>query len=301
MKECPKCHTLYEDNVTFCTKDGTPLQPASTIQNQPQEEPQKQPSQEKSKPAQKKKGKVWKTILITLGVLALVFFAVFNHMRNATSYLRTEPNSITASKAGGDCLIEIDYDGYIWSINHLPNWVEVSEKEQSFMLTVTPNKTGQSREGSITIQSGKQLAQVVIKQNGRATTIQTDQSYLEFDKYGGSKNIEVQTDGCGWSIKCPDWLKVTTNRKGIFVKCYENTDDYRTGAIYLSEDGVEKRISVVQGGLCNVCHGDGDATCGTCSGTGLFFYGGYSMRCPSCGGNGSFRCGTCGGSGRREK
>lgn len=291
MKECPKCHTQYDDNVVYCTNDGSLLQDVS--QNS------YSGTGQVSGAGSKKRG-VLKTVLIVLAVVLVVLGFLYNKVKNSATYLRTEPSLVTGPKVGGECTIEIDYDGYMWSINHKPNWVNIKEDENSFVVEVTPNTSGQSREGSITVQSGKQLAQVVVKQSGRATKIKTTQAYLKFDKRGGAESIGVETDGCGYEIECPDWLSVKNNSGGIRVTCPKNEDEYRTGFIYLKEDGVNSRISVVQSGKCNVCHGSGQANCGVCNGTGVFFFGGYSMRCSNCGGYGSFRCGSCGGSGERE-
>ena len=83
--------------------------------------------------------------------------------------------------------MEIDYDGYVWLINHKPEWVDIDENDNDFTIRVNPNQTGQAREGSITIQSGKQLAQVVIKQMGYATRIKASENTLNFHLQAGKK------------------------------------------------------------------------------------------------------------------
>lgn len=73
---------------------------------------------------------------------------------------------IKVVKAGGECKVDVDYDGYVWTINHKPDWVNIDERDEYFNITVMPNTTGQDRQGTITVQSGKRLAQVAIGQLG---------------------------------------------------------------------------------------------------------------------------------------
>ena len=208
MKKCPTCHAQYSDDIQFCVRDGSTLVPVGNTSPGTENPTSTSPS---TKP---NKGRnVLRTVLIVVAVLAVVFLAVSRHLNNAATYLRAEPNQITASKAGGEIVVDIDYDGYVWKINHKPDWVKVDEMDQSFSLTVQPNRTGQSREGSITVQGGKQLAQVIIRQNGMATKIQ---------EAGVSRSSPTATPGkpkarTGWTFGNPgktdcisNVLKMTT-------------------------------------------------------------------------------------------
>ena len=297
MKECPECHALYEDAVSFCTKDGTRLQPVET---KPETPPQPL-RQDAPKPPSKKNNNVWKTVLIVLGVVAVVLFAVFNHLRNAATYLRTEPALVTAPKAGGDCIIDIDSVGYMWSINHKPDWVKVDEMEKNFTLTVAPNKTGRPREGSITVQSGKLLAQVVIRQNGVATAIQASEKQFHFDKNGGEGSVQIITDGGDWQATGPEWLGIRkSGNDQLSIRCPDNDGDYRTGSVVVTEDNIRYTIDVIQSGYCNACHGNGEVDCIMCGGLGGSYYGLIYSQCFGCGGHGKVRCSYCGGNGYRE-
>ena len=192
------------------------------------------------------------------------------------------------------------YDGYVWIINHKPEWVDIDENDNAFTLKVKAYQTGQAREGSITIQSGKQLAQVVIKQMGIATYIKVSENTLKFSSSGGKESITIATDGCGWKAQYPNWISVRSNKDGVVIRRFRNTDEYRTGTVVFKEDNVSTTVHVTQGGICNNCHGKGEISCGSGWGMGGSGYGMFYSQCFWCGGSGKIKCGVCGGSGERE-
>lgn len=295
MKECPICHTQYDDSLNFCTKDGHQLKSVETFHA----ETQKQENRQINQPREKK-GCLKKIIIVCIiGVIGLM--ALYNYLTNAATYLRTEPGEIHASKAGGSCKVDIDYDGFIWTINHQPEWVDIDESDNNFLLSVGPNQTGQVREGSITIQSGKFLAQVMVKQNGYATFVKSSDTFVKFGKTGGTKDVFIETDGYGWEAKYTNWMSVNKESESkLHIKCPNNTGEYRTGTITVKEDNAVVVINVTQSGDCNNCHGNGEISCNSCSGMGGIGFGMYYSSCMWCGGQGNFTCGTCNGMGIRE-
>ena len=110
MKECPKCHTQYDESMNFCTNDGFQLVDVST----PSSNNQFRHTQTK------RKGGCLKKIIVSTVIVVIALIAFYNYIMNAATYLRAEPNQIGSVKAGGDCKVEIDYDGYVWLINHKP-------------------------------------------------------------------------------------------------------------------------------------------------------------------------------------
>ena len=296
MKECPKCHTQYDDSMNFCTKCGVSLVKKtqestdvhSTVTNHVQEE------------KTSKNGGCLKKIIIAIVVVLIGLYALGHYVQNAATYLRVEPNQLVASKCGGEIKVDIDYDGYIWEVNHVPDWVEIEENENDFNVKVLPNTTGTSRKGSITIQSGSQLAQVVISQAGQATYIKASASSLSFDTSGGSKTVDVDTDGGDYQIESSDFIDVKADNEGkVRISVGDNDDGYRTGTVRIYEDNVSWTISVVQHGVCEYCNGEGERTCNVCGGSGVYYYGMMSSACMTCGGNGKVTCPYCGGSGER--
>lgn len=291
MKECPICHTQYEDSQNFCINDGSPLKSVSNNDVKPQQVPSHR----------ERKGGCLKRIIIGSLIVCIVLVCLYNHITNAATYLRTEPNTITVVKGGGECKIDIDYDGYIWTVNHQPEWVDIDENERDFDLKVFPNTTGQPREGSITIQSGKQLAQVIIRQNAVATVIRASETSVKFGENGGNREITIETDGCKWEAEYTNWMTVTKEDDDeLHIRCPRNDEEYRTGTITVKEDNARVTIQVIQSGKCNNCHGSGSITCGACNGMGGSGYGMFYANCIWCGGRGSSQCGSCGGSGQRD-
>lgn len=290
MKECPNCHTQYDDSINFCTNDGCQLVDVSA-QNSNSQIQQIQT---------KKKGGCLKKIILSTVIVVIALIAFYNYIMNAATYLRTEPDQICFVKAGGECKIEIDYDGYVWSVNHKPNWVDIKKNDNDFTIKINPNQTGQAREGSVTIQSGKQLAQVVITQMGYATRIEASTNTLKFSSSGGKETITIATDGCSWKAQFPEWISVRDCEDGVVISCQRNSEEYRTGTVVFKEDNVSTTIYITQGGLCNNCHGNGENSCVNCLGMGGSGYGMFYSQCFWCGGSGKIKCGVCGGSGTRE-
>lgn len=300
MKECPKCHKHYDDSMNFCTDCGVALNKVSnqvsvsqscTSSNRTPETPTVRP----------RKGGCLKKVIIGIVVFVVAFVGFVHYVNNAATYLRVEPNQLVASKGGGKIKVDVDYDGYVWTINHTPDWIDIDENENSFELSVGKNLTGSRREGTITVQSGKLLAQVAIVQSGVATVVRASKSNLKFGKSGGSQTISVETDGCELSAECSDFIQTSFSDDGdLIVRVSSNSDDYRTGQVRVYEDNQSWTITVEQAGKCNICHGTGEISCAWCSGTGTVGYGMFMSSCMSCGGSGSYKCSSCNGTGEKE-
>lgn len=242
-----------------------------------------------------------KKVIIGIVVFVVAFVGFVHYVNNAATYLRVEPNQLVASKGGGKIKVDVDYDGYVWTINHTPDWIDIDENENSFELSVEKNLTGSRREGTITVQSGKLLAQVAIVQSGVATVVRASKSNLKFGKSGGSQTISVETDGCELSAECSDFIQTSFSDDGdLIVRVSSNSDDYRTGQVRVYEDNQSWTITVEQAGKCNICHGTGEISCTWCSGTGTVGYGMFMSSCMSCGGSGSYKCSSCNGTGEKE-
>ena len=289
MKHCKHCNIDYPDNVNYCTECGRTL-----LYEFEKQDPV--PFNLEKKPNVKKGMSIWKAILIVLAALIMGLFLLINYSMNAATYLRVEPNILVADKSGGETVVDIDYDGYVWVINHIPDWIEVEEYEQSFMVRAGNNLTGYDREGSITVQSGDFLAQVIIQQKGSASYIKVSESSIHFDEDGGRKNVSIKTDGCNYTVEYPDFLSVSTEDDKIKIRAYSNHDEYRSGYVTISEDNVRTNIYITQGGTCNRCHGSGYSSCVQ----GGWGYGMYYSQCWLCHGTGTLQCSTCGGRGKRE-
>ena len=291
MKECPICHKQYDDSFSFCIKDGKQLNPVGGF-----EKPTNQGGNKPRKNWMKK---------IALGIFVIIVGLILlnNYLKNATTYLRLEPNVIQATKAGEVCKVGIDYDGYVWTVNHQPEWVHLHEGENYLDLSIDANMTGQIREGSITVQSGKQLAQLVIRQNAFATKMKLSEASIHFGKDGGVKEIMFDTDGCDAIAEFPEWMQVRYDIfNKIVIECPGNEGEYRRGSVVLKEDYVRAVIIVSQGGICSVCKGSREVLCNVCKGMPKMNldFGFYYRDCGWCGGDGLVKCKTCEGTGYIE-
>lgn len=300
MKECPKCHKHYDDSMNFCTDCGVALNKVSNQVAVSQSCTSSNRTTETST-VRPRKGGCLKKVIIGIVVFVVAFVGFVHYVNNAATYLRVEPNQLVASKGGGKIKVDVDYDGYVWTINHTPDWIDIDENENSFKLSVGKNLTGSRREGTITVQSGKLLAQVAIVQSGVATVVRASKSNLKFGKSGGSQTISIETDGCELSAESSDFIQTSFSDDGdLIVRVSSNSDDYRTGQVRVYEDNQSWTITVEQAGKCNICHGTGEISCTWCSGTGTVGYGMFMSSCMSCGGSGSYKCSSCNGTGEKE-
>jgi hypothetical protein len=289
MKRCKNGHVCNDDNLSFCTLCGEPLEEVEEKVSQIQE---KKPTT-----------KVWgclKKVIIAIVVFHAGLFVLYYYINNAATYLRLEPDNIQVRKFGdAACKIDIDYDGYMWHVNHAPDWVSVKdEEEKCFYLKVEPNRSGQTREGTITVQSGKLVTQLNIQQLGVATVISVSSDNIVFDREGGTQTVLVISDGFDWHLKVPDWLTVSEDSiVKLKIECPENKGNYRNGSIIVYEDNVSYTIRVQQAGKCYSCNGEGCFTCRSCLGSGQIGFGVYTSPCYTCGSTGKVMCSTCGGNG----
>ena len=216
MKECPKCHKKHEDSMNFCTDCGAAL---NKVGNQlPVSHPYISSNRSEDKSIEKpRRSGCLKKIIIGVIVLVVAFIGLLHYVNNVATYLRVEPNQLKASKCGGKIKIDVDYDGYVWTINHVPDWIEVDENENSFEVSVGKNVTGSRREGTITVQSGKLLAQVAILQFGVATVVRGSKSNLKFGKSGGSQTVSIETDGCELSAESSDFIQTSFSDDGDLI------------------------------------------------------------------------------------
>ena len=310
MKTCPQCHEQHDDDKLFCTHCGTRLPDSEPVINIPHPTTPTTPTQAPPRPADPatqpatqpgaKRSSWRKTVLIALAAVAFIAYGVYNYATNAATYLRAEPNRLVAPKCGGEATVDIDYDGYLWSINHAPEWVKIDKNKRNFKITCEPNTTGFARNGSITIQSGDLLEQVLVGQNAVATKITASENSISFSKDGGTKTIKVLTDGTKWNVNYPNYLNVNAHGDELEVTAAPNDGDFRSGFLIISEDQVSTRVAFSQGGLCSNCHGEGSFTCTACYGNGTVAYGMYTSPCYACGGTGKLECGACGGTGEHN-
>lgn len=287
MKICPKCKSEYEDDsMSFCIKDGTEL--VSDM------------GQVSVESSHHSKRGCLKTGIVICVVVFIVCAITIKVICNSATYLRLEPNNITAIKGGGSGKINVDTDGFIWSVNYTPDWVTIDEYDNYFNIVVEPNQTGSVREGAVTVQTGDIVNTLSISQNAFASYIKPSETNIKFEKNGGKKLFTIQSDGCNWKATYDNWLDLNINDDNVTVVCPSNNGYYRSSTITVTEDYAYSYIIVTQEGICNMCYGEGESVCRGCGGTrGMYTL--YSfISCYMCGGSGKVNCSYCGGTGYRK-
>ena len=255
--------------------------------------------------SRKKGGKIWKTILIVIVAIAIVGGLVYNHLKNSTTYIRTNPEQILFTKQGGDYNISIDYDGYLWEVTYEPSWCTVTKNKKSFTIYCDRNYTGSDREDYVTIKSGKLVTQVYVGQYGHATYLRLSDNYVKVDSSGGSIEIEMDTDGDDFEFLGPDYCSVSDQTSKSFILSFDaNYDTGRSGRITVQDGNTSASLSFYQAGVCSACAGRGQVSCGWCGGTGQvsnynFYTGYYASDCSVCNGTGRVDCSLCDGTGER--
>ena len=290
MKYCPKCHNEYVDTLNYCTQCGCPLE------TRPEGAPVP-PMPEFSKPAPpRKKGSIWRRLFVALLVIIALLVGGYNYVSNLTTYMGLNPNRVVASKAGGEIRVAIEYDGFLWSIASAPEWVDIDEGADSFVLKFAKNTTGRQRSGRIVVESGKVVAQMMVGQQSEATFLTASSKYVHFSKAGGVDTLRVNTDGGDWQPRTSiNWNIKKIDDHTFTLSASENAGYAKSDYIYLEEDRQRAYIQVVQGGICPQCKGTGEIPCKICHGT---RYPGYN--CFFCDNTGTQPCDNCQGRGEIE-
>lgn len=306
MKTCPNCGNKYSDGENFCTSCGTPLTADSKADTADSESLIKSPQPPAWNPAPmpgapRKKSNALKVVGITLVVLVIGAFLVYNHLKNSTTYLRLSPEGLEFPKQGGVGDAQIDYDGYMWKVNYVPNWCTVYEGDAYFTVSCDKNTTGQDREDYITVSSGKVIQRLYVGQHAHATFIELSESSLSVGRSGGSVDVTINSDGSDFEYRGPaDVCTVTDDSDEGFKLEFATNDGYgRSGTVEVVDGDQSASIRFYQKGICRYCDGTGSTTCYSCGGQGYvsnWFYGGTSV-CSTCNGTGKVTCSYCNGTG----
>ena len=240
---------------------------------------------------------------------------------NNTSFITPDMEQLDFSTEGGEENVSVSSDGS-WEIKECPEWVTTEVQDGTLVVKVPTNDTGNVREGNIVLASGKVTATIAVKQTAKCTHITPETDAVEIDKDGGSKTVNIDTDGA-LQVTAPDGFTAEYAGGVLTVTAGANEGGKRSGEITLTADEQTATINVTQAGnICPTCNGTGKVRCSKCGGKGTYYveandpYGSETkLGCSRCGGKGScdpafdfpfpgFRrgsgrmtCPTCGGSG----
>ena len=250
--------------------------------------------------------------------LSVVALLVLTACGGAT-YITPDKESVNFALDGGEDIVKIDADGS-WDIEECPDWVTTDTQDNILVIKTAKNETGAIREGDIVLK-GKSDVEVTIKvtQATKCTHITPDSDSVEFEKEGGTKTVNIDTDGM-LQVEASEGFTASFDNGVLTVTAPANDGGAKRGEIKLSGDDQSVTIFATQSGNeCQRCGGSGKITCSKCSGKG---YVGeytpadgympaytYTVGCRKCGGygylegdnyrrgSGQVTCPTCGGSG----
>lgn len=174
------------------------------------------------------------------------------------THLSLVNDEIYLSANGGKESLSINTDG-IFAVSTAPaSWVTTSINGKTLNLEYAENP-GIVRVSHLIIKSGSKTKRLNITQAGKsATRLDVSTSNVEFSADGGSRTIEIYTDGeCKISTQPESWAHATINGKSVSISVDMNGEDETTGwhgtsrtsYLVIKSGTYEKRINISQAGL----------------------------------------------------
>ena len=223
--------------------------------------------------------------------LSVVALLVLCSCGGAT-YINLSSDLVNFPIEGGEESVNIEADGS-WEMVSSPDWVTTEVQENGLVIKTRANETGESLQGDIVLK-GKEGVEVSIKiaQATKCSHITPAEEAVEFDKEGGTKTVNIDTDGA-IQVEAPEGFTATYADGVLSVTAEANDGGKRSGEISLTADDQSATIAVSQkGNICPRCKGTGKVKCTKCGGKGKFICDSgfaYSVTaCSSCGGFGLY-------------
>ena len=217
--------------------------------------------------AKKKNRKITTFSISAIVTLIIAILCYTNY--HSVSYLNAVDN-VCFTKKGGTASRSISTDALGSNIHFSTseNWIKINESGKDLKIEVEPNH-GSDKTGRITIYayttlfsfnlSRKTTSIEVHQASGIATNLEVTESSLHFEKYSSDTHtIYATTDGMNMNVTTEgiddDWIDVThdisedgdNNRAKIVVSSHNNEGGEKHGAIIISSDSFERRISLSQ-------------------------------------------------------
>jgi len=165
------------------------------------------------------------------------------------SHLSVSNDDIYLTANGGKSSISINTDG-IFAVSTVPaSWVSTSINGKTLNLECGEN-TGIARNSYLILKSGTKTLRLDITQAGKsATRLDVSSSNVEFSADGGSRDIEIYTDGeCSISTQPESWAHATINGNSISLRVGENPGTKRTDYFVIKSGSYTERINISQAG-----------------------------------------------------
>ena len=164
------------------------------------------------------------------------------------SYLDVLNDDIYLTANGGRSSVLIKTDG-IFTINTPPaSWLTTSVNGKTLNLECGENP-GIVRNTYLIIKSGTKTLRLDITQAGKsATRLDVSASDVEFSADGGSKTIEIYTDGESYISTHPKWANAVINGNWVSLRVDENSETKRSDYFVIKSGSFTKRINISQSG-----------------------------------------------------
>lgn len=165
------------------------------------------------------------------------------------SHLSVSNDDIYLTANGGRSSISINTDG-IFAVSTVPaSWVTTSVNGKTLNLECGEN-SGIARSSYLILKSGTKTLRLDITQAGKsATRLDVSTSDVEFSANGGSRTIEIYTDGeCQISTQPESWAHATINGNSISLSVDENPGTKRTDYFVIKSGSYTERINISQAG-----------------------------------------------------
>lgn len=226
---------------------------------------------------------------LQLNLLALTLVLLVLSACNKATYITPDKAQLDFTIEGGEENVIVSTDGS-WEIKACPEWVTTELQENTLVVKVPHNDTGDMRRGNIVLASGDVRATIAVKQMTLCTHITPESDTMEFDKTGGTQTMNIDTDGA-LQVTTPEGFTARYAGGVLTVTTSANEGGKRSGQITLTADGQTATIAVTQAGnICPKCNGTGKVKCAKCGGRGYTSdyarHGGEERGCTGCGGSG---------------
>lgn len=137
-------------------------------------------------------------------------------------FITVKPTSASFRADGGSQTFTVNASG-TWKIaSNLPSWMHLTKSGNTVKLRVDENNGSSQRSGTIELVSGGKKVVVPIKQAG-LTTLSVSSDYLNYNASGGSKTINVTSNG-SWNIETvtASWGHLSRNGNVLTVRIDPN-------------------------------------------------------------------------------
>ncbi len=167
----------------------------------------------------------------------------------SATFLFVFTSDVEFSADGDSRTIEIFTDGECQISTQPESWAHATINGDSISLRVDENP-GTKRTDYFVIKSGSYTERINISQYGKsATYLNASPESVSFSSSGGSRTINISTDG-EWNISTgtENWGYTTISGNTITLRVNVNDGDYRTDYFVVKSGSKEKRINISQDG-----------------------------------------------------